>query len=198
MATGSDPRGRVRVGVIGTGAIAQIMHLPYLSELDDRFVVTALCDVSPGTLEAVAERYHVPRQACFTDYRELCTSDWVDAVLICPSGSHVPAAIAALQAGKHALIEKPLCYHLDEADHFVEVAREARRRSGAVALMAYMKRFDPGYQYGQRLVRPLAEQGDIRFVDARHIHPNNDLYMAHHPVTRGRDVPEAVRRQAAQ
>lgn len=198
MAAGGDPRGRVRVGVIGTGAIAQIMHLPYLGELDDRFTLAALCDVSPGTLEAVAERYHVPRQACFTDYRELCESDLVDAVLICPSGSHVPAAIAALQAGKHALIEKPLCYRLDEADRFVEAAREARRRYGAVALMAYMKRFDPGYQYGQRLVRPLAEQGDIRFVDARHIHPSNDLYMAHHPVTRVRDVPETMRRQAVQ
>jgi predicted dehydrogenase len=192
--TERDPR--IRVGVIGAGSIAQIMHLPYLRELDDRFAISALCDVSPSTLQVVGERYGVPEGARFTDYRDLCASDLVDAVLVCTSGSHVPAAIAALEAGKHVLVEKPLCYRLDEADAFVEAAREARQRAGTVALLAYMKRFDPGYQYGQRLVRPLAERGDIRFVDARHIHPSNDLYTAHHPVFRGRDVPEAVREQA--
>ena len=184
---------RVRVGVVGSGSIAQIMHLPYLKELDDRFAITALCDVSPATLEAVGERYHVPAHARFTDYRELCASDLVDAVLVCPSGSHVPPAIAALEAGKHVLVEKPLCYRLGEAEALVEAAREARRRSGAATLLAYMKRFDPGYQYGQRLVRPLAERGEIRFVDARHIHPSNGLYTAHHPVQRGADVPADVR-----
>ncbi len=192
--TERDPR--IRVGVIGAGSIAQIMHLPYLRELDDRFAISALCDVSPSTLQVVGERYGVPEGARFTDYRDLCASDLVDAVLVCTSGSHVPAAIAALEAGKHVLVEKPLCYRLDEADAFVAAAREARQRAGTVALLAYMKRFDPGYQYGQRLVRPLAERGDIRFVDARHIHPSNDLYTAHHPVYRGRDVPEAVREQA--
>ena len=185
--------GRVRVGVIGSGSIAQIMHLPYLLELDDRFVISALCDVSRETLDAVGALYGVPPGARFTDYRALCESDLVDAVLVCPSGSHVPAALAAVAAGKHALEEKPLCYRLDEAAALVEAAREARERAGVVVLMAYMKRFDPGYQYGQRLVRPLAEAGRIRFVDARHLHPSNDLYMAHHRIFRGRDVPAALR-----
>jgi predicted dehydrogenase len=184
--------------VIGAGSIAQIMHLPYLTELDDRFAITALCDVSAGTLEAVGARYGVPRHARFADYRELCQSDLVDAVLVCPSGSHVPPAVAALRAGKHVLVEKPLCYRLDEADEFVAAAREARERSGTVALLAYMKRFDPGYQYGQRLVKPLAERGEIRFVDARHLHPSNDLYMAHHRIDHGRDVPAEVREQGRQ
>ena len=167
--------GRVRVGVIGAGSIAQIMHLPYLFELNDRFAISALCDVSQETLDAVGALYGVPPHARFTDYRALCASDLVDAVLICPSGSHVPAALAAVRAGKHALVEKPLCYRLDEAAALVDAAREARQRSGTVVLMAYMKRFDPGYQYGQRLIRPLAAAGRIRFVDARHSHPSNDL-----------------------
>lgn len=189
----TDPRGRVRVGVVGAGSIAQIMHLPYLKELDDRFAVTALCDVSPSTLEVVGERFGVAAHERFADYRDLCASDLVDAVLVCPSGSHVPAAIAALDAGKHVLVEKPLCYRLDEAEAFVEAALEAKARSGAVALLAYMKRFDPGYQYGQRLIRPLADAGRVRFVDARHIHPSNDLYTAHHLTSGGRDIPDAVR-----
>jgi predicted dehydrogenase len=114
----------------------------------------------------------------------------------------VPAAIAALQAGKHVIIEKPLCSRVDEAEALVEVAREARRGGrasagsakevGAVALMAYMKLFDPGFQYGQRLVRPRVERGDIRYVDARHIHAHNPLYEAHHTLRRG-EVPERLR-----
>ena len=71
--------GRVRIGVVGCGSIAQIMHLPYLRELDDRFQIGALCDVSAGTLHAVGERYGVPPHARYTDYRELCAGDLVDA-----------------------------------------------------------------------------------------------------------------------
>lgn len=190
--------GRVRVGVIGSGSIAQIMHLPYLKELSGQFAIAALCDVSQETLAAVGEHYGVPAAARFMDYRELCASDLVDAVLICPSGSHVPPAVAALDAGKHVLVEKPLCYRVDEAEQLTQAAREARARSGAVALLAYMKRFDPGYQYGQRLVRPLAEQGTLRFVDAHHLHPSNDLYTSHHAVVRARDVPAAVREQSGE
>jgi predicted dehydrogenase len=90
-------------------------------------------------------------------------------------------------------VEKPLTSRLDEADAFVAAAREARDRYGAVTLMAYMKLFDPGYQYAQRLVRPLADAGEIRYVDARHIHAHNDLYMAHHRIVRTGDVPAEVR-----
>src|SRR6185436_16756652 len=102
--------------------------------------------------------------------------------------SHVPQAIAALEHGKHVLVEKPLCYQKSEADAFVEAARRAQRRDGAVTLLAYMKRFDPGYQYGQRIVRPLADAGRVRFVDARHIHTRNEHYMAHLPVFRGSQI----------
>ncbi|HEY6398237.1 MAG TPA: Gfo/Idh/MocA family oxidoreductase, partial [Solirubrobacteraceae bacterium] len=48
---------RVRVGVIGCGLIAQVMHLNYLTELSDRFELSALCDISPGLASACAERY---------------------------------------------------------------------------------------------------------------------------------------------
>src|ERR671922_2087080 len=192
MTASSSPDGRIRVGVIGCGTIAQIAHLPFLKELRDRFAIGALCDVVPGTLEAVGEQYGVSAHARFEDFRALCASDLVDAVMVCTSGSHVPPAIAALQAGKHVIVEKPLCSRVDEAEALVEVAREARQRSGTVALMAYMKLFDPGFQYGQRLVRPRVEQGDIRYEDARHIHAHNPLYEAHHTLLKG-EVPERVR-----
>ena len=49
----------VKIGLIGTGMIAQVMHLPHLSEMPDRFEVAALCDLSPGTAQAVAARFGI-------------------------------------------------------------------------------------------------------------------------------------------
>lgn len=105
-----SPDGRVRVGVIGAGSIAQIIHLPFLRDLADRFAITAVCDIASDTLDFVGDLYRVSPEARFVDYRDLCASDEVDAVLICPNGSHVPQAIAALEHGKHILVEKPLCH----------------------------------------------------------------------------------------
>src|SRR6476661_1378639 len=119
MAASSRLNGPIRVGMIGCGTIAQIAHLPYLKELNDRFTIGALCDVVPGTLEAVGEQYGVPANARFTDFRALCESDLVDAVMVCTSGSHVPPAIAALENGKSVIAEKPLTTHLDEAEALV-------------------------------------------------------------------------------
>ncbi len=50
---------RIRIGVIGCGLIGQMMHLPHLKELHELYDLAALCDVSPGTLEYVADYYHV-------------------------------------------------------------------------------------------------------------------------------------------
>ena len=53
--------GRAKVGVIGCGLISQVMHLPYLADLGDRFEVAAVCDLSPAVAEGCARRYGVQR-----------------------------------------------------------------------------------------------------------------------------------------
>lgn len=194
--TSGGTDGRIRVGIIGSGAIAQIIHLPTLRLLREQFAIAALCDVSVSTMETVGADFGVPKHAQFTDYRDLCASDLVDAILVCPLGTHVPYAIEALRHGKHVLVEKPLASRLDEADAFVAASHEARAKFGAVTLMAYMKRFDPGYQYAQRIVRPLADRGEIRYVEAHHIHSRNERYMDYFPVLRPTDIPETARATA--
>ena len=184
--------GRIRIGIIGSGAISQIIHLPTLKQLRNQFEIAALCDISAETMSVLGVEYGVPAHAQFTDYRALCASDLVDAVLICPMGTHVPYAIEALRHGKHVLVEKPLTSRLDEADAFVAASLEAREKHGAVTLMAYMKRHDVGYQYAQRLVRPLADKGEIRFVEAHHIHSRNERYMDYFSVIRPSDIPASA------
>lgn len=131
---------RLKVGVIGAGVIAQVMHLNYLRELSDRFETIALCDISADNAENNAQRYNIPKT--FTDWRELIEDDDVDAVLILTSGSHAPIAIAAARAGKHVLVEKPMCFSVAEGLEMKAAADEA----GVTLMVAYPKRYDPAFE----------------------------------------------------
>ncbi|MDB5059248.1 MAG: hypothetical protein JWO59_2720, partial [Chloroflexi bacterium] len=173
---------RLRVGVVGCGGVAQIMHLPYLREMDDRFEIAALCDISPKVLQAVGDHYGVA--ARYTDYRDLVAHD-LDAVLVLTPGSHAPAAIAAARAGRHVLVEKPMCFTLREADEMIAAANG----HNVTLMVAYMKRFDPGYRYAQQAVRQLAH---LRAVEVHIWHPSEPQYLGHHRISRANDVPAAV------
>jgi predicted dehydrogenase len=178
---------RLRVGVIGCGMVAQIMHLPYLSSLRDRFAIAALSDLSPGLLRTMGDRYGVPETRRFADYRDLIATD-VDAVLVLTAGSHAPPVLDALEAGKHVLVEKPLCITLREAD---EIATAARR-SGTKLMVAYMKRYDPGFRYAQRVIGGME---GVRYVQVNTLHPAEDQYRDIHGLARFDDVsPDVAQR----
>jgi predicted dehydrogenase len=176
---------RLKIGVIGCGAIAQIQHLPHLRELDDEFEIGGLADLSPRLLESVGREYAVPPERRFVDYNDLVRSD-IDAVIVCPSGSHAAPSIAAARAGKHVLVEKPMCTTVREAQAMVEAADQA----GVVLMVAYMKRHEPAYRFAARKV---AEMSDVRFIQINHLHPDNDLHTAEFKVRRFDDIPAEVR-----
>jgi len=131
---------RLRIGVVGGGLVAQAEHLPYLSQFRDRFELLALVEPSETVREALAARYGIA--ATYADYRALLDTGAIDAVVICsPAGTHAEVALAALEAGLHVFVEKPMCITLADADAIVA----ARDRSGKVVQVGYMKRFDPAY-----------------------------------------------------
>jgi predicted dehydrogenase len=185
---------RVKIGMIGCGAIAQIQHLPHLRELSQEFEIAGLCDLSPKLMARLGEEYGVPGDRQFTDYRELVQSD-VDAVIVCPSGSHAAPSIAATEAGKHVLVEKPMCTTVREAEAMVQAADKA----GVVLMVAYMKRYDPAYQFAQARV---LEIPDPRFVQVNHLHPDNSLHLKEFGLHRFDDFPagaaEALRAERRQ
>ncbi len=174
----------MRVGVIGSGGIAQMMHLHYLQSLPERFEIAALSDLSPGVLERIGTKYNVPEEQRFTRYKDMLPLD-VQAVLVLTGGNHYAQVIAALRAGKHVFVEKPLCYTLREADEIIATARQANR----LVMVGYMKRFDPGYRYAQARVRQL---DDIRYVQINTLHPSEEGYVSHHRIVRANDIPAEV------
>ena len=112
----------IKIGVIGCGEIAQIMHLPYLAELDE-FELWSLCNTSKKPLAFCAEKYGVPKERCYTDFADLIADPALDAVLIC-SADHYQPAMAAIAHGKHLFVEKPLAFNEAQAQAIVDGAKE--------------------------------------------------------------------------
>jgi Predicted dehydrogenases and related proteins len=131
--------GKLRVGVIGCGGIAQMMHLPTLSERPDLFEITALADISEAVLNEVGERYRVAERS--RDFRDVAKNPNVDAVFVLSSGRHGAALEAAYAAGKHVFVEKPLGFGRPETEKLAAAARAAR----GFTMVGYHKRFDPAY-----------------------------------------------------
>lgn len=173
---------RVKMGVIGCGAIAQVHHMPNLFELQDLFDVTCVCDVSEGAAQYVASRFNVPGHV--TDYRDLLATD-VDAVLLCQSDPKTQIAIDSFEAGKHVFIEKPVCFSQQE----IMAMTEACEKSGKVGQSGYMKIFDPGYEHAQS---EIGSMQNIKFVQVNHLHPNNDLHVRQFKVESFNDIPQAA------
>ena len=181
---------RLRIGVVGGGLVAQAEHLPYLSQFRDRFELLALVEPSETVREALAARYGIA--ATYADYRALLDTGAIDAVVICsPAGTHAEVALAALEAGLHVFVEKPMCITLADADAIVA----ARDRSGKVVQVGYMKRFDPAYV---RLLDDLpSSAAGLRYVSVVVNDPEFRPFFTQGEIVRGevpREVIEATRR----
>jgi predicted dehydrogenase len=169
VTVGMVNRSRIRVGVIGCGLVAQVMHLPHLRELDDRFEVAALCDLAPGPLEWAGAMF--PQASRHTAWADLI--DEVDAVLVLTAGSHAPVAIAAAQAGVHVFVEKPMCFSQREGEEMIASARAA----GVVLMVGYMKRYDPSYEELQRTL----DRDAVTFARITTLESPIEPYALHHP-----------------
>ncbi|MFM8973948.1 MAG: Gfo/Idh/MocA family protein [Actinomycetota bacterium] len=114
----------VRIGIVGAGNIATLNVPGYLAH--DRCEVVALCDPRPEVLERRAREWGVERTT--TDLDELLAADDIDAVeVLSPTPLHAEHAVAALRAGKHVSVQKPIANSIAEAERMVSVAEAAGR-----------------------------------------------------------------------
>jgi predicted dehydrogenase len=168
----------LRVGVIGVGGIAQMMHLPTLAERPDLFKIAALADITEKTLAAVGDRYGVATRV--RDYRELLDRPDLDALLVFTSGCHRDAMLDIVKSDKHVFVEKPLAYSLKETE---EVVAAAKGRRGQL-MVGYHKRFDPAYQRARAAIKEMRE---LRYAEVTVLHPDDSGARTHHAVL---PVPE--------
>ncbi|WP_010275086.1 Gfo/Idh/MocA family protein [Paenibacillus senegalensis] len=141
---------KTKVGVIGAGSISGVHFESYHN--NPEVEIYAVCDLNEERAREKAEQYGATH--VFTDYNELLALPEIDAVSVCTwNNGHAPISIAALDAGKHVLCEKPLCMTVEEA---LEV-QEAVKRSGKVLQVGFVRR----YGNNAKVLKEFIDQGDL-------------------------------------
>jgi UDP-N-acetylglucosamine 3-dehydrogenase len=113
---------KVRLAVVGCGAVAQIHHLPAIVA-SSRVEAAVLVDADEKRARALAERFGVPEVA--TDVASLPGT--VDAAVIAlPNSLHAPVSIELLRRGVHVLVEKPMAVSVRECDEMIDAAKTGR------------------------------------------------------------------------
>ncbi|WP_248927277.1 Gfo/Idh/MocA family protein [Paenibacillus hamazuiensis] len=153
--------GKLKVGVIGAGSISA-MHLSSYAN-NPEVELAAICDMNRGRAEEKAAKYNIPN--VYTDASDLLGNGDVDAVSICTwNNTHAEFSIAALDAGKHVLCEKPLCQTVEQA----LAVQEAVRRSGKVFQVGFVRRYGQTTQILRRFI-DAGELGEIYYAKASYL-----------------------------
>jgi predicted dehydrogenase len=160
---------KLKIGIIGSGGIAQSCHMPGYASMPDLCEIVALCDVNPETAQKAAEKFSVSRTTA--DYRELLADPEIDAVSVTtPNAYHLQPTVEALQAGKHVLCEKPLALNAEEARQMCRAAKD----SGKILQVALQQRFTGSMRFMKE------------YIDAGHM---GHIYYARAQALRRRGVP---------
>ncbi len=160
--------GKVRIGIIGAGNIAQNAHIPsYLKRKDVEII--AVCDINEARAKEVADKYDIKYVS--TNFEDLVSIEEVDAVSICTGNNfHKPVAVAAAKAGKHILCEKPMAINIEEAESMLKAAKE----NNIIFMMGFVNRF----RADSKVIKTFADAGKF-----------GDIYSAKAVSLRRRGTP---------
>ena len=147
---------RIKVGIIGGGAITQVAHLPVLKKLKT-IEVQAICDTDLPKARALADRFTV--KDAFDDIEDLLRFETLDAVVICsPNHLHESHILAALSANLHVLVEKPLAMSAASAQRIIRAAEKRDR----VVMVGVNHRYRPDVQ----IVRSFVQSGELGTIES--------------------------------
>ncbi|WP_172979782.1 Gfo/Idh/MocA family protein [Agromyces agglutinans] len=169
---------RVRLAVIGLGAISQSVHLPLIRRNADRIELTAVVDLSARRAEAIAAASGAG-VAAFTSIDALLAAVdagdlAVDGAILATSGSHAPDAGRLIGAGIRVLAEKPLAFSLDEVADLRAIADDRGIDLADWLRVGYMKEHDPATAEALRLLADV----ELRHVSVEVLHPADGAQLA--------------------
>ncbi len=138
---------KIRFGFLGFGRIAQADHIPALLKLKDQAEICAVYDPAPGKATARSKEFKISPKICASE-ADLLKSD-IDAVIIAtPNVCHYPQTIAALKAGKHVLVEKPMSFTTAQADEMIDLSL----KKGKILQINQSRRYNPLMNEVKRLI----------------------------------------------
>lgn len=148
---------KTKIGVIGLGSIAQIVHLPVLSKLPN-VEIKAVSDIDKNKLKTLGDKYHLQNQ--YLDYKDMLNDADLDAVVVTtPTNTHHQVAVDSLNAGKHVLVEKPVARTFDEAKAIYSTSVDKEK----VAMVGMNLRFRPDAMLLKSLISS-GEMGDPFYI----------------------------------
>ena len=138
---------KIRVGFVGAGGIAGT-HIRWLKPVEDVEVI-ALSDPRDGACEQLVKSQDLGDAKAFKDYKQMLKMKDIDAVSVCtPNWLHKEPTIAALKAGKHVMVEKPMAMKASEAKAMCDTAKAAKK----VLTIGFQHRFSPTAQFARKAV----------------------------------------------
>ena len=147
-----DASRKVKVGIIGTGWIAEA-HVNAYKKCPDVEIVAA-ADLIPGKAEAFCKANGLENIALYPSHKELIDNADVDAVSVCTyNATHAECTIYALDHGKSVLLEKPMCVTLEEA---VEICRAEKRNNGVLSIG-----FQPRFDENMKMLKKICQSGEL-------------------------------------
>ncbi|NOU92275.1 gfo/Idh/MocA family oxidoreductase [Paenibacillus sp. LMG 31456] len=149
---------KLRIAVIGAGSISDVHFNSYVN--NEEVELVAVCDLIEERARAKADKYGARK--VFTNYNDLLADPEIDAVSICTwNNTHVEISIAALEAGKHVLVEKPMSTDINKA---LEL-QEAVKRSGKKLQVGFVRRYSGSAKVLKQFI-DAGELGDIYYAKA--------------------------------
>ncbi len=153
-----DTSKKVKVGIIGTGWIAEAHVANYLRCPDVEIVAAA--DLIPGKAEKFCKDNGIEGVRCYPDHKSMLDAEELDAVSVCTyNRTHAECTIYALEKGVNVLLEKPMCVTLEEA---VEICK-AEKKSGKILSIGFQPRFDENMKMVKKIVES-GELGDVYYI----------------------------------
>lgn len=138
----------IKIGSIGLGGISTGVHLPGIAESPD-LQLCAVCDIDPERLKLIGDRYSIPENRRFVNYRQLIACPEVEAVDIStPNDVHFEIAMASVRAGKPFVCEKPLCMDSRESAELLD----AVTRANVKAMVCFSYRYKAAARYAREIV----------------------------------------------
>lgn len=145
---------KLKIGIVGCGGIANQKHLPALKNQAELCEIVAFCDIKRERAEKAKKEYGTGNARVYEDYRELLADGEVEVVhVLTPNVAHCPITVAAFEAGKHVMCEKPMAHNGESARKMVE----AWKKSGRKFTVGYQNRFRPDVQN----LHKACENGDL-------------------------------------
>jgi len=125
---------KIKIGIIGTGSISE-QHIEAYQN-NENVELYAFCDINEERLKFMADKYKITRT--FTDMNEMLSLKEIDAVSVCTwNSAHAPCTIAALNAGKHVLCEKPMSVSQEDA----QAMKEAAEKNSKLLMIGFVRRY---------------------------------------------------------